>query len=37
MSQIKVKLDCPHFFSAKVVKNGLKKNKTQNYMCTDCK
>jgi IS1 family transposase/transposase-like protein len=37
MSQIIVKLDCPHCFSAKVVKNGIKKNKTQNYKCTDCK
>lgn len=37
MSQIIVKLDCPHCFSTKVVKNGLKKNKTQNYKCTDCK
>ena len=37
MSQIIVKLDCPHCFSAKVVKNGIKKNKAQNYKCTDCK
>jgi IS1 family transposase/transposase-like protein len=37
MSQIIVKLDCLHCFSAKVVKNGLKKNKAQNYKCTDCK
>ena len=36
MSQIKVKLDCPHCFSTKVVKNGFKKNKVQNYKCTDC-
>ncbi|RFS13987.1 IS1 family transposase [Emticicia sp. C21] len=37
MSQIIIKLDCPHCFSAKVVKNGLKKNKVQNYKCSDCK
>lgn len=37
MSQIIVKLDCPHCFSAKVVKNGFKKSKVQNYKCMDCK
>lgn len=37
MSQIIVKLDCPHCFSARVIKNGIKKNKVQNYKCTDCK
>ena len=37
MSQIIVKLDCPHCFSTKVVKNGKKPNGSQNYLCQKCK
>jgi insertion element IS1 protein InsB len=36
MSQIIIKLNCPHCFSSKVVKNGLKKNGHQNYLCKIC-
>ncbi len=37
MSQIIIKLNCPHCFSAKVVKNGKKANGSQNYLCKKCK
>jgi insertion element IS1 protein InsB len=37
MSQIIIKLNCPHCFSAKVVKNGKKRNNSQNYLCKACK
>ena len=36
MSQIIIKLNCPHCFSSKVVKNGRKKNGQQNYLCKTC-
>jgi IS1 family transposase/transposase-like protein len=29
--------NCPHCFSTKVVKNGIKKNGRQNYRCRSCK
>ncbi|MHC6204241.1 IS1 family transposase [Breznakiellaceae bacterium SP9] len=30
-------LICPHCHSAKTVKNGMKKNGSQNYRCKECK
>lgn len=36
MSQIIIKLNCPHCFSTKVVKNGKKCNGSQNYLCKKC-
>ena len=32
----KASLDCPHCLSAKVVKNGRKKNGVQTYRCLSC-
>ena len=29
--------DCPHCFSTKVAKNGIKKNGRQHYRCRSCK
>ncbi|GHU49048.1 hypothetical protein FACS1894200_07140 [Spirochaetia bacterium] len=31
------KLICPHCHSTKTVKNGMKRNGTQNYRCMECK
>ena len=36
MCEITVKLDCPHCFDSKVVKNGRKGNGRQNYLCKKC-
>ena len=37
MCEIKTKLSCPHCLSAKVVKNGQKAYKVQNFLCRNCK
>ncbi len=35
--QITITLHCPNCQGTKVVKNGNKKNKKQNYLCKTCK
>ena len=37
MCEILIKINCPHCQSSKVVKNGKKKNGTQNLLCRDCR
>src|SRR3712207_3027629 len=37
MCEILIKINCPHCQSNKVVKNGKKKNGTQNLLCRLCK
>ncbi len=34
---VSIKLHCPNCQSTKIVKNGNKKNKKQNYLCKTCK
>ncbi|WP_172919510.1 IS1 family transposase, partial [Capnocytophaga canis] len=34
---ITITLHCPNCQSTKIVKNGNKKNKKQNYLCKTCK
>ena len=34
---MKIKPECPHCLSSKVVKNGRRKNGIQVYLCKDCK
>ncbi|CEN46965.1 Insertion element IS1 1/5/6 protein insB (fragment) [Capnocytophaga canimorsus] len=34
---ITIKLHCPNCQCTKIVKNGNKKNKKQNYLCKTCK
>jgi insertion element IS1 protein InsB len=36
MCEIRTKINCPHCQSVKVVKNGHKKDATQNFMCKSC-
>ncbi len=36
MCEILIKINCPHCQSSKVVKNGKKKNGTQNLLCRGC-
>ncbi|MCS6796330.1 MAG: hypothetical protein NZ516_10260 [Raineya sp.] len=36
MSEIAIKLNCLHYLGTKVVKNGRKKDETQNFLCRDC-
>lgn len=36
MCEILIKVTCPHCQSSKVVKNGKKKNGTQNLLCRSC-
>lgn len=36
MCEIKIKVICPHCLSAKVVKNGQKEHKVQNFLCRNC-
>jgi IS1 family transposase/transposase-like protein len=36
MCEIRTKINCPHCQSVKVVKNGHKKDGTQNFMCKFC-
>ena len=36
MCEIKIKVNCPHCHSAKVVKNGKKANGSQNFLCKAC-
>ncbi len=36
MCEITTKVNCPHCQSAKVVKNGHKKDGTQNFLCKSC-
>lgn len=37
MCEILIKTNCPHCQSSKVVKNGKKKNGSQNLLCRDCR
>ena len=37
MCEILIKINCPHCQSSKVVKNGKKKNGSQNLLCRDCR
>lgn len=37
MCEISTKVICPHCQSANVVKNGHKKDGTQNFLCKDCR
>ena len=37
MCEILIKINCPHCQSSKVVKNGKKKNGSQNLLCRGCK
>lgn len=37
MSQIIINVSCPHCQGSKVVKNGHKKDGTQNFLCNSCK
>ena len=37
MCEILIKIKCPHCQSSKVVKNGRKKNGSQNLLCRDCR
>ena len=36
MCKIKIKVNCVHCHSPKVVKNGIKKTGRQNFLCKDC-
>ncbi len=36
MCEILIKVNCPHCQSSKIVKNGKKKNGTQNLLCRTC-
>ena len=36
MCEILIKINCPHCQSSKVVKNGKKKNGSQNLLCRSC-
>ncbi len=36
MSQIQVKVNCPHCQSTKIVENGKKKTGRQNFLCRQC-
>jgi insertion element IS1 protein InsB len=37
MCEITIKVNCPHCFCSKVVKNGKKGNGSQNFLCKSCK
>ena len=37
MFEVHIKLNCPHCQSSKIVKNGKKKNGSQNLLCRSCK
>jgi insertion element IS1 protein InsB len=37
MSYVKIKVNCPHCSSPKVVKNGQKSTGKQNFLCKDCR
>jgi len=36
MFEVHIKINCPHCQSSKIVKNGKKKNGTQNLLCRSC-
>ncbi|PSR57267.1 IS1 transposase [Adhaeribacter arboris] len=36
MFEVQIKINCPHCQSSKVVKNGKKKNGSQNLLCRNC-
>lgn len=37
MCEITIQVTCPHCQGSKVVKNGCKKDGTQNFLCKSCK
>lgn len=37
MHKIEIIVYCPACCSSKIVKNGIKKDKQQNYLCTNCR